>query len=196
MGAFEMLKEKLVSYFTMKPNQTDDSQPDIEPISKTQRKAAMDDLQDIGVKLIDLPKDKLGKLNLPERLLDAVQEAKRITANGAKKRQRQYIGSLMREVDVEPIIDQLQRWEGKHTAESAHFHQMERWRDRLLSEDSALSEFMRQYPHADGQQLRALIRNSQREAAAGKPPKSSREMFKLLRNICEREISETETPGE
>jgi ribosome-associated protein len=176
----------------MKPNKTDDSQavnPEIEPLSKTQRKAAMDDLQDIGVQLIELPKDKLGKLNLPERLWDAIQEAKRITANGAKKRQRQYIGSLMREVDVAPIIDQLQRWEGKHTAESAHFHQLERWRDRLLSEDTALSEFIQQYPHADSQQLRTLIRNSQREQAANKPPKSSREIFKLMREIVEAEIS-------
>src|SRR5688572_4378624 len=109
----------------MKAQQTVDSQatnPDTEPLSKTQRKAVMDDLQDIGVKLVELPKDRLAKLNLPERLLDAVQEAKRITANGAKRRQRQYIGSLMREIEVEPIIDQLQRWEGKHTAEAAHFH--------------------------------------------------------------------------
>jgi ribosome-associated protein len=143
----------------------------------------MDDLQDIGVKLIDLPKDKLIKLSLPERLLDAVQEAKRITANGAKKRQKQYIGSLMRDIDAAPIIDQLQRWEGKHTAESAHFHQLERWRDRLLNEESALSEFIQLHPSVDSQQLRTLIRNSQREAAANKPPKSSRELFRLLREI-------------
>jgi ribosome-associated protein len=170
----------------MKAPTKDDSQdtnPDAEPLSKTQRKAAMDDLQDIGVKLIDLPKDKLIKLNLPERLLDAVQEAKRITANGAKKRQKQYIGSLMREVDAAPIIDQLQRWEGKHTAEAAHFHQLERWRDRLLNEESALSEFIQLHPSVDSQQLRTLIRNSQREAAANKPPKSSRELFRLLREI-------------
>jgi ribosome-associated protein len=61
----------------------------------------------------------------------------------------------------------------------------------LLKEDDALSEFMRQYPHADSQQLRALIRNGHREEAANKPPKSSREIFKLLR-----EIVETETPAE
>jgi ribosome-associated protein len=177
----------------MKPNQTDDSQapnPNLEPLSKTQRKAAMDELQDIGVKLVELPKDRLAKLNLPERLLDAVLEAKRITANGAKRRQRQYIGSLMREIDVAPVIEQLQRWEGKNTAENAHFHQLERWRDRLLSEEDALSEFMRQHPRADSQQLRSLIRNSHREQAANKPPISSRELFKLLREIAEPNAAE------
>ena len=148
----------------MKTVKTSDSeykteQQDNEP-SKTQRKAAMDALQDLGVKLIALPAGKLAKLELPERLLDAIQEAKRITSNGALRRQRQYIGSLMREIEVAPILDQLQRWEGKHTAENAYFHQLERWRDRLIQEENALSEFMLQHPNADGQQLRTLIRNA------------------------------------
>ena len=178
----------LVSYFTMKPIKTEDYQPsdaDAEPLSKTKRKAEADALQDIGVKLVELPKEKLGRLNLPERLLDAVLEAKRITANGATRRQKQYIGSLMRDIDVAPIVDQLQRWEGKSTAENAHFHQLERWRDRLLSEENALSEFMQLHPTIDSQQIRALIRNSRRELLANKPPKSSRELFKLLRDISE-----------
>jgi ribosome-associated protein len=116
-------------------------------------------------------------------LMDAIREAKRITANGAIRRQRQYIGSLMRNVDIDPIKDQLQRWEGKHTAESAYFHRLENWRARLIAEESTLSEFMLQYPNVDSQQLRTLIRNARREEAANKPPKSSRELFKLLREI-------------
>ena len=180
----------------MKPNKTDDKQmkqeltPDEDvssPLSKTKRKAAMDALQDIGQELVALPKDKLAKLNLPETLLDAVNEAKRITANGATRRQMQYIGRLMREIDTTPIIDQLQRWEGKHTAENAHFHQLERWRTRLLEDEGVLSEFIQHYPAVDSQQLRALIRNARREHAANKPPKSSRELFKLLREIVEAE---------
>ncbi len=158
---------------------------DEEPISKTKRKAEMDELQDIGVRLIGLSKDRLAKLDLPERLLDAVNEAKRITANGATRRQKQYIGSLMREVNVAPIIDQLQRWDGKHTAENAYFHQLERWRDRLIADDSLISEWMIKYPQTDSQQLRALIRNAQREQAANKPPKSSRALFILLRENSE-----------
>jgi len=173
----------------MKPNKTDDFQDsaDFEPISKTRRKAEADALQAIGVKLVELPKDKLVKLDLPERLLDAVLEAKRITANGATRRQKQFIGSLMRDIEVAPIVDQLQRWEGKHSAENAYFHQLERWRDRLLSDEKALSEFMQLHPRADTQQLRTLIRNNQRELSASKPPKSSRELFKMLREVIETE---------
>ena len=180
----------------MKPNKTDDMQMKQEiagedgestPLSKTKRKAAMDALQDIGEELVALPKDKLTKLNLPETLLDAVNEAKRITANGATRRQMQYIGRLMRDIDTAPIVDQLQRWEGKHTAENAHFHQLERWRTRLMEDEGVLSEFMQHYPNVDSQQLRALIRNARREHAANKPPKSSRELFKLLREAVETE---------
>jgi len=178
----------------MKPNKTSHTlntdQADLtpeddndEPLSKTKRKAAMDELQFIGGSLIELPKEKLAKLDLPEILLDAIREAKRITANGATRRQLQYIGKLMRSVDTAPILDQLQRWEGKHTAENAYFHRLENWRTRLIADESVLSDFMLQYPSVDSQQIRTLIRNARREEAAGKPPKSSRELFKLLREI-------------
>lgn len=150
----------------------------------------MEALQDLGEKLVTLPRDKLDKLELPEALLNAINEAKRITSNGAIRRQMQYIGRLMREVETEPIIDQLQRWEGRHSAETAHFHQLERWRTRLLNEDAALSEFLQLYPQTDSQHLRTLIRNSQREYIANKPPKSSRELFKLIRETIEAESPE------
>ena len=168
----------------MRPNETDITpDDDLEPISKTKRKAAMDALQDLGVTLVDLPKDKLAKLDLPETLLDAIKEAKKITANGAIRRQMQYIGRLMRDIDTAPIVEQLQRWDGKNAAENAHFHRLERWRDRLIGEENVLSEWMQAYPQTDAQQLRTLIRNARREHLANKPPKSSRELFKLLREI-------------
>ncbi len=152
-----------------------------EPISKTKRKAAMQELQDLGEELISLNKVRLAQLNLPELLLDAVKEAQRITSNGAIARQRQYIGRLMREIDTAPIADQLARWKGSHQEENAHFHRMEKLRERLLADDSALSDYLREHPEADSQQLRTLIRNARKEADAGKPPKSSRELFRLLR---------------
>jgi len=157
----------------------------LEPISKTKLKAEADAAQDIGKKLIDLPKDRLIKLDLPEALFDAVKEAKRLTANGAIRRQKQYIGRLMRDIDIAPIVDKLQRWEGKHNEESAKFHTLERWRERLLKEETAVSEYIAAHPQVDSQQLRTLIRNAQREEAVQKPPKSSRELFKLLREIAE-----------
>lgn len=160
-------------------------QPAGEPISKTKLKAEADALQVLGVKLVALPKDKLAKLDLPESLSDAIHEAKRLTANGAIRRQKQYIGSLMRDIDTTQIVDQLHRWEGKHTAENAHFHMLERWRDRMIESPEVVAEWMKLHPHTDSQQLRTLIRNVQRELLANKPPKSSRELFKLIREITE-----------
>lgn len=161
------------------------------PPSKTRLKAEADAQQALGVRLTELPKDKLLKLNLPEELLSAILETKKITANGAIRRHRQYLGKLMREIDTEPITDQLARWDGKHTAENAYFHGLERWRDRLINDSGALSEFIAKYPATDSQQLRSLIRNAQKEHAAGKPPKSSREIFKLLREITSQENPDT-----
>ena len=158
------------------------SEADLPP-SKTRLEAEADAQQALGVRLTELPKDKLLKLNLPEDLVTAVLETKKITANGAIRRHRQYLGRLMREIDTAPITEQLARWDGKHTAENAYFHGLERWRDRLINDVNALSEFMALHPSTDSQQLRTLIRNAQKEHAANKPPKSSREIFKLLREI-------------
>jgi len=160
------------------------SEADLPP-SKTKLKAEADAQQALGVRLCELPKDKLLKLNLPEDLFTAVQDFKKITANGAIRRHRQYLGRLMREIDTAPITEQLARWDGKHTAENAYFHGLERWRDRLINDtgSNVLSEFIALHPDTDSQQLRTLVRNAQKELAANKPPKSSREIFKLLRDI-------------
>lgn len=158
----------------------DDSQP-----SKTRLKAEADAAQEIGRQLVALSKDKLKKLALEESLMDAIAEAKRITSNGAIRRQLQYIGRLMRETDLAPIVEQLQKWEGKHQEENARFHHMERWRSRLLEDAKATELFIAEYPHTPVQQMRTLIRNANKEHAAGKPPKSSRELFKMIRELME-----------
>ena len=156
-----------------------------EPISKTKLKAEADAQQALGVRLSELPKDKLLKLDLPDAVLTAVLETKKITANGAIRRHRQYLGRLMREIDNAPILEQLSRWDGKHTAENAYFHGLERWRDRMIADSNVLAEFIALHPKTDIQQLRTLIRNAQKELAANKPPKSSREIFKILREITQ-----------
>ena len=154
-------------------------------VSKTKRKQAMNDLQDMGGELVKLGNSRLAELKLPENLLTAVLEAKRITSNGATRRQIQYIGRLMRDVDVAPIKAKLDAWSGNSKAEAARFHRLERWRERLLMDESALPEFIAEYPAADVQQIRTLIRNARKEAEAEKPPKSSRALFKLLKEISE-----------
>lgn len=167
-------------------------------ISKTKLKQEADAVQAVGKQLVELPKEKLNKLNLDESLMDAVLEAKRLTANGAIRRQMQYIGRLMRDTDVAPIVEQLAKWEGKNQEENARFHHMERWRTRLLSPNSneAVAEFLNLYPQTDSQQLRTLIRNAQKEALNQKPPKSSRELFKLIREVSEASADETDVLDE
>lgn len=184
------MKPKKTTYGAELSHQAD-SDADLPP-SKTQLKAEADAQQALGVRLTELSKDKLLKLNLPDEVFEAVLESRKITANGAIRRHRQYLGRLMREIDTAPIIEQLARWDGKHTAENAYFHGLERWRDRLINDSKAISEFMELHPSTDSQQLRTLIRNAQKELAANKPPKSSRELFKLLREITGNENPDTD----
>ena len=164
-----------------------------EPISKTKLKAEADAQQALGVRLTELSKDKLEKLGLPEALMIAVLDTKKITANGAIRRHRQYLGRLMRDIDTAPIVEQLARWDGKNSAENAYFHGLERWRDRLIADQNAFSEFIALHPKTDSQRLRTLIRNAQKEQLANKPPKSSREIFKLLREVTQASPQDTNT---
>lgn len=169
----------------MRPHFEPDTEPDdeLDPDykSKSQRKREVESLQDMGRELVDLSKDRLLKMALPEDLLDAVLEAKRITSHGAIRRQMQYIGKVMRGVDAEAIAAQLAEIRGESDAAKAEFHALERWRERLLADDNAVTEWLGRNPGADAQKLRQLVRNARKEAELGKPPKSSRELFRLLR---------------
>lgn len=159
-----------------------DTEHDDQIKSKSQRKREVESLQDMGKDLIELSKERLMKMDLPENLRTAVLEAQRITAHGATRRQLQYIGKLMRSVDAEAIAEQLAEIRGESTAAKAEFHALERWRERLLSDDNAVTDWLARHPGSDAQQLRQLIRNARKEAELGKPPKSSRELFRMLRD--------------
>jgi ribosome-associated protein len=153
--------------------------------SKTQRKKQMQSLQDLGEELAALSTDQIAGLELPEALRNALLEAKRITKWGAIRRQMQYVGRLMREVDTAPIRDQLDALKGLSTQHTAKLHAAERWRERLLEDDAALAEFLSQHAETDSQHLRTLIRNARREAKEGKPPKSYRELFRAVREVLD-----------
>jgi ribosome-associated protein len=154
-----------------------------EPVSKTRRKREMLDLQSLGAALVALPGSQLNGLGLQSPLLDAVMEAKRITSHEAKRRQLQYIGRLMREVDPEPIRAALAAVEGNSAQAAAAHRRLEALRERLLSDDEALTRFALEHPGADLQELRALIRNARREQKEGKPPRAFRELFRVLKAL-------------
>ena len=129
---------------------------------------------------------------LPEHLLDAVLDARRITKFEARRRQLQFIGKLMRNVDAEPIRAQLAAWKAVSRAHTARLHSIERWRARLLEDDDALAELLRAHPQADARP--AADPRAQREARAGRgqPPKSFRALFQLLnQTIVEERDDET-----
>jgi len=153
------------------------------PPSKTKIKKQMHELRDLGAELTELGKDQLAQLDLPENLRDAIKEMKNINKFGAQRRQMQYIGKLMREVDTAPILAKLDAWKGTSQQHVAYMHQLERWRDRLLENDGALTELLAAHPQADAQHLRTLIRNAKKEIVANKPPKNLREIFQVLREI-------------
>lgn len=150
--------------------------------SKSQKKRDAEALQAMGKELVALSKERLNKMDLPDALRVELLEAKRITSHGAIRRQMQLIGKLMRDADAEAIAEQLAEIRGESNTAKAAFHALEQWRERLIADDEALTHWMAAHPDFDAQQLRQLIRNARKEATENKPPKSSRALFKLLRD--------------
>jgi ribosome-associated protein len=163
--------------------------------SRTELKRESDELQKLGESLLALRADLMAKVDLPEKLVEAVAEAKRITNFEGKRRQMQFIGKLMRKLD-EDAIDSvraalLEQSQGS-AQETLQLHLAEQWRDRLIKDDDACGEWLQSFPGTDSQQLRALIRQARKDAPAvsaatvsqGLAPRQSRayrEIFQMVR---------------
>jgi ribosome-associated protein len=153
--------------------------------SKSKRKRDMIELQKIGEILVKLAPAELAKIPLDERLADAVNAARTITNHEGKRRQLQYIGKLMRNVDPEPIREAVEKIQFKHQHNKAQFHQLEHLRDKLIAEgDAALEDFVKRYPTADLQRVRQLIRNAQKDQVSQKNSGAHTELFRYLREIA------------
>jgi ribosome-associated protein len=157
------------------------------PMSKTRRKAAMHDLRDLGVALVELEPRRFAtlaaELELPERLVDAINAARSITAWGGRKRQLQYVGKLMREVDHEPIRQRLDAWAHGRQEDAARQHAREALRESLLADGGALDALVAQHPGLDRARLAALIVRARAERASGSPPHAYRELFRVLKDV-------------
>ena len=152
-------------------------------VSKTKKKRQVEELQALGAALVELAPTQLAAIDLPGELRIAVREAQRITSHEARRRQLQYIGKLMRAVDPEPVRAALAAIAGQSAAARARQKRLERWRERLIADDVALTEFATEHAGADLQALRALIRNARKEIAENRPPRAQRELFRFLR-VC------------
>lgn len=154
--------------------------------SRTKAKLEVEALQRLGERLIDLPVDQINSMEIPEPLKKEVIFAKTISSHGAKRRQLQYIGSVMRSIDPEAIVTAIDRISMARAVATSKFKAMEEIRDELMEGgDERIEAFLEENPQADRQRLRQLIRNANQEIAAKKTPKAFRLLFKYIREILE-----------
>ena len=154
-------------------------------ISKSQKKRDMLALQDIGEELVALSNEVINKLELPDNLRTAVVDAKRIPKSkyGGMKRQMQYIGRLMREIDPVPIIEQLNSLKAPNKKETALHHLAERWRERLLADETALNAFANEFTDADLALLARHIQGAKDDKAKNRPPKNYRLLYSQIHGL-------------
>jgi ribosome-associated protein len=153
--------------------------------SKTQRKRESHDLQRLGEALAKLPDERLAALGLPEGLHAALAEYRRTRSHEGRRRQLQYVGKLMRDVDPEPLREAVAASRLAPARETLRLHQAERWRDALLADEAALPDWLQAQPGSDTQRLRSLLRAARREAALPAERRSPRPYRELYRFIHE-----------
>ncbi|NOR73200.1 MAG: DUF615 domain-containing protein [Mariprofundaceae bacterium] len=151
--------------------------------NKSQLKREADALFELGKRLVELEKSTLQSLELPNELASAVDAAKEIRSNNALKRQFKLIGKMLRSIETEGLQKVIEDRDLQHRKGVGEFHHVEKWRDRLIAEgNSAVSELLDRYPDVDRQRLNQLVRSAAKEVQLGKPPKSSRQLFRFLRD--------------
>ena len=166
-------------------DENEDEDDEIIWVSKSEIKRDAEELKRLGMELMELGKNALDKIPLDEDLRAAIDLAQKIKKEG-RRRQLQLIGKMLRSRDVEPIETALDKLKNRHNQQVSLFHKLEMLRDRLVEEgDEAVPTVLELYPEADRQQLRALIRNAQKEKATNKPPKSYRQIFQYLRELAQ-----------
>ena len=154
-------------------------------ISKTRRKRQARQVQDVGADLVKLSAEQLARIQMPEALRDAVLECKRYNKHEAIRRQMQYIGRIMRDIDVAPIVEQLNAMHAPSRRQTAVFHVAEKWRTELLAGPDGLARFASEFPEADAGTLRELIGKAQKERVSDAPPRSYRELFHVVNGILQ-----------
>lgn len=172
-------------------NQEDDFEDEDEGYdrpSKSQIKRELLALQDLGKEMTKLGAETLNKIPLPNGVREAIDEYAKMKSFGAQRRQLQLIGKRMNGLDPQKVRAAIDMATGESRAAVAAHHRAERLRDKLIAEDSALTDFIKEFPDTDVQALRQLIRSARKEAQLGKPPKSSRELYRLIHPMVSPEV--------
>ncbi|KHA79778.1 ribosome biogenesis factor YjgA [Janthinobacterium lividum] len=172
--------------------QSTEFEQEYERPSKSELKRQMTVLQKLGEELVNEARDRVKRVPMPEDVRDAILECQQIKDHEGRRRQLQYVGKKMRTLDEEEVAA-IQRtidsWKGLSKADTANMHAMERRRDKLLTDDKALTVLLSENPELDVQHLRTLIRNARKEQAENKPPKAYREIFQILKEIAKKNNS-------
>ncbi|GGB97782.1 ribosome biogenesis factor YjgA [Pseudoduganella buxea] len=166
--------------------QSTEFEQEYERPSKTELKRQSDALQALGHELVDQPRDRVKRMEMPDDVKDAILECQNIKNHEGRRRQLQYVGKKMRSLsdeEVAVIVRTIEGWKGASKADTAALHALERRREKLLADDKALTTLLGEHPELDGQHLRTLIRNARKEQAEHKPPKAYREIFQILKDL-------------
>ena len=154
-------------------------------ISKSERKRQATHLQKLGGRLAEFKDSDLAALNLPEKLINAIADYRRFPSHEAKRRQLQYVGKLMRKIDVDAVVALVERYDNDAAANSRSFHELESWRTRLIADPQALTEYLNEYPGADRQRLRQALKRVHKAPDEIRQKAEARALFRLLREFAQ-----------
>lgn len=177
----------------MNDKNTDIIEDDTEYASKSQIKRDVNDITALGIELTELPDSQIKGIEMSDSLFNALMEYKRISKHSALKRQRLYIGKLIRKEDWESIQEHLRKLKEPLEQHNARFKEMENWRDRMIAEsDKAVNEFIGEYHQADRQKLRQIVKSTikEKEKEPDKTPLNARKLFKYIREIVDNSSDE------
>ena len=175
--------------------QSNEFDQEYERPSKSEAKRQSNELQKLGEQLVDAPRDRVKRVEMPEDVKEAILQCQTITNHEGRRRALQFVGKKMRTLDeeeVEVIRRTIEGWKGASKAETAALHALERRREKLLADDKALTQLLEEHPELDVQQLRTLIRNARKEQAENKPPKAYREIFQILKDLGKKKKADAE----
>jgi len=166
--------------------QSNEFDQEYERPSKSEAKRQSNELQKLGEQLVDAPRDRVKRVEMPEDVKEAILTCQTITNHEGRRRALQFVGKKMRTLDEEEVAviqRTIDSWKGASKAETAALHALERRREKLLTDDKALTQLLEENPELDVQHLRTLIRNARKEQAENKPPKAYREIFQILKDL-------------
>lgn len=172
----------MTSDFNQKSDNKDED--DFSGPSKSQLKRESHHLTDVGEEILKLKTEDRHSLGLPDEIEEAFNTALKIKSRSGLKRQRQYIGKLLRSIDSKDIETRLRKIQHSHDTNTAQFKRLEKWRDQLIDNNKdTLNEIIVRFPEIDRQHINQLIRAAQQEKKQDKAPAASRKLFKYLRQL-------------